>query len=96
MYTSLHHNIIVLVAYILVDHLEECDPHSSVVGSVHVLLRGVHLTPLVLLCLEHLINQLPHITLNLLLAPGDTHIHIHTHAHTSVIMVFITSKEYNP
>ena len=68
---SLHHNVILLVAYILVDHLEECDPHSSVVGSVDVLLRRVHLTPLLLLCLQHLTNQFPHITLNLLLAPGE-------------------------
>ena len=82
---SLHR--VLLVAYILVDHLEECDPHSSVVGSVHVLLRRVHLTPLILLCLKHLINQLPHVTLNLLLAPRE----MHTHTHTSII---IASKEY--
>ena len=73
MYTSLYH--VHLVAYILVDHLEESDPHSSVVGSVHVLLWGVHLAPLVLLCLKHLTNQLPHITLNLLLAPGEMYTH---------------------
>ena len=88
MYTLLH-QVLFVGAYILVDHLEECDPHSCVVGSVHVLLRRVHLTPLVLLCLEHLINQLPHITLNLLLAPGA-----HTHTHTRVIMIFIASKQY--